>query len=548
MLLLVAGCMSPERAVRETDEIGNRLVAAYRSQIMGGTNEFSLARPSDRLRLRLEAEGYLPHGSSDTTNTPPVQGPLVLSLDEALMAGARNSNEYQSKKESIFMAALALQLQQHAFENTFAGVMGVDLARKEGGEQTTQQASGSSKATLSRKLAGGATATASLGLDIVRLLTGERSSTLGIMGDATVKVPLLRGAGRLVAAEALTQAERNLIYGIYEFESYRQGYAISVASGYYKLLEVTQRMEALRENQARLSDNYKRAELLFEAGRMSQVELDQTRQDLLRTGDQLVEAEQARQSQLDSFKMTLGLPVDAAIEIDSRELNRLYHSMGLDPAMTNVVAGSMPPLPFSESEAIALALTNRHDLILARYRLEDAARGVKIAADALRPELTLSGGVSRRQSRRSGHKAGDETSYSLGTDLGLPWERSSERNAYRSALLAHESAARSLEMAEDTTKDAVRRSLRGIESSWSSFAIQTEALSVALRRVRSSGLFQQAGRASTRDVLEAQSALLSARNALVSAVINYRMAGLELYRDLSALEISEEGLWREPVN
>ncbi len=193
-------------------------------------------------------------------------------------------------------------------------------------------------------------------------------------------------------------------------------------------------------------------------------------------------------------------------------------------------------------------MTNRHDLILARYRLEDAARGVKIAADALRPELTLSGGVSRRQSRRSGHKAGDETSYSLGTDLGLPWERSSERNAYRSALLAHESAARSLEMAEDTTKDAVRRSLRGIESSWSSFAIQTEALSVALRRVRSSGLFQQAGRASTRDVLEAQSALLSARNALVSAVINYRMAGLELYRDLSALEISEEGLWREPVN
>ena len=59
-------------------------------------------------------------------------------------------------------------------------------------------------------------------------------------------------------------------------------------------------------------------------------------------------------------------------------------------------------------------------------------------------------------------------------------------------------------------------------------------------------MFQQAGRASTRDVLEAQSALLNARNALVSAAINYRMAGLELYRDLSALEISEEGLWREP--
>ena len=131
-------------------------------------------------------------------------------------------------------------------------------------------------------------------------------------------------------------------------------------------------------------------------------------------------------------------------------------------------------------------------------------------------------------------------------DLGLPWERTAERNAYRAAALAVDSARRALEMAEDSAKDAVRRALRNIQSSWSSYAIQEEALSVAQRRVRSSDLFQQAGRASTRDVLEAENALLSARNARVSAIISYRMAGLELYRDMSLLEITEEGLWREP--
>jgi outer membrane protein TolC len=550
LALVAAGCMTPERAMRETDRIGTSLAADYRRRLTGNTNTFSIARPSDRLRVRLQAGGAVLPGGTTTSTLP--TGPLILTLNDALMAGARNSNEYQASKESVFSAALALQLQQHAFENTFAGLLGADVTRKESGgegrDETTEQATGSAKATLSRKVSSGATLTAALGLDIARLLTGDGGSTLGLLGDATIKIPLLRGAGRLIATEPLTQAERNLIYAIYEFETFRQNYAVKVASGYYSLLEVSQRVLALQDNQQRLSDNYRRAELLFEAGRMSQVELDQTRQDLLRTGDQLVSAEQARQAQLDAFKLSLGLPVDAAIEIDRRELDRLNVAMGLDPGLTNAVPEQVPDLPFTESEALALALTNRHDLILSRYRLEDAARAVKIAADALRPELTLNGGVSAGQSRAGGRKTGDTTTYALGTDLNLPWERSAERNAYRGAVLALDSATRALEVAEDAAKDVVRRGFRDIQSSWSSFIIQAEALRVAMRRVRSSDLFQQAGRASTRDVLEAESALLNARNALVSAVVNYRMAGLELFRDLSALEISEEGLWREPIN
>ena len=119
---------------------------------------------------------------------------------------------------------------------------------------------------------------------------------------------------------------------------------------------------------------------------------------------------------------------------------------------------------------------------------------------------------------------------------------------YRAAALAVDSARRALETAEDSARSAVRTGLRDLASAWSSFVIQAEALRVAERRVRSTDLFQQAGRASTRDVLEAESALLNARNALVSAVVKYRLSGLSLRRDLSALELSEEGLWREPLD
>ena len=545
--MLLSGCMTPERALRQTERIGNRLAADYRRQVTGNTNAFTIARPSDRLRIRLQLDQ-----AGAVNPAPALPVPLVLSLEDALVAGARNSNEYQESKESVFSAALALQLQQHAFETTFEGLLGGGLSRSEsgGGEAggTTEQVTGSGKSTLSRKLANGATLSASLGLDVVRLLTGDRGSTLGLLGDATVKIPLLRGSGRLIAMESLTQAERNLVYAIYGFESFRQSYAVQVASGFYNLLEASQRVVALQENQQRLSDNFRRARLLYEAGRLPQVELDQTRQDLLRTDDQLVGAVQARQAQLDTFKVTLGLPVDAAIEVDGRELGRLQATMGLAPGLTNLVALAAPPPPFSESVALGLALTNRHDLILARCRLEDAERALTIAADALRPDLGLGGSVRAGQDRKGGSKTGDKTDYSLTLDAGLPWERTSERNAYRAAALAVDSARRALETAEDSARSAVRTGLRDIDSAWSSFVIQAEALRVAERRVRSTDLFQQAGRASTRDVLEAESALLDARNALVSAVVKYRLSGLSLRRDLSALELSEEGLWREPLD
>ena len=126
--MLLSGCMTPARALRQTERIGNRLAADYRRQVTGNTNAFTIARPSDRLRVRLQ----LAQAGAESP-APALPVPLVLSLEDALVAGARNSNEYQESKESVFSAALALQLQQHAFETTFEGLLGGGLSRSESG-------------------------------------------------------------------------------------------------------------------------------------------------------------------------------------------------------------------------------------------------------------------------------------------------------------------------------------------------------------------------------------------------------------------------------
>ena len=576
LVFVLCGCLSPERAVREARETGSAIAGEYMEKVTGRTNEFTIARPADRLRNRLLAEQGLDpalvaelNAETGAVRRAPLPDPLVLSLADAMRAGAANSEEFQGEKELVFEAALALDLQRHAFENTFAGVLGGGWSGSEngggeteatggvadgvdgggaasagGGRSKSSQATGHASASASRKLANGATLAASLGLDVLRLLTGDSGSTIGLTGDASVTMPLLRGFGRDIVREPLTQAERNLLYAIYHFEGYRQSFAIKVATDYYGMLQTEQTLIALRENGERLGENYKRAQMLYDAGRLSQVELDQTRQDLLKTGDSIVDSEKSRQSRLDSFKMSLGLPVDARVVLEMSELDKVTASMNL--AETNSAGIPVQPaLAWTEQEAVDIALTNSFEMIVQRLRLDDSRRAVKIAADNLRPELSLKGNVSHGRTKATGKSDADHTTYGLTLESNLPWDMRDERNAYEAAVRALETAERGLAIKEDATRQLIRDDIRSLNSAWNSFVIQSEALEVAARRVRSTTLFQQAGRSSTRDLLEAEAALLSARNAVVGAIVEYRMAGLKLRRDMSVLTITEEGLLLE---
>jgi outer membrane protein TolC len=576
--LALCGCLSPERAVRDARRTGSDIAGEYMEKVTGRTNEFTIARPADRLRNRLLAEQGLDpalaaelNAETNAVNRPSLPDPLVLSLADALRAGAANSEEFQKEKESVFDAALALDLQRHAFENTFAGVLGGGWTSSDssggkstsavsagagvegeaaggietgGGSTKSSQATGKTSASVSRKLSNGMTAAASLGIDVLKLLTGGSGRTIGISGDTSVTIPLLRGFGRDIVREPLTQAERNLLYAIYHFEGYRQSFAIKVATDYYGMLQTEQKLIALRDNRERLGENYKRAQMLYDAGRLSQVELDQTRQELLTTGDSLVDSERSHQAQLDNFKMSLGLPVDARVVLEMAELTKVTATMNL--AETNSAGMPVQPaLAWTEQEAVDIALTNSFEMIVERYRLDDVRRAVKIAADNLRYDPVLKGGIGYGKTQASGKTDANQVNYSLTLESNLPWDMREERNAYEAAVRAVDTAERAFAIKEDSTRQLIRDDIRSLNSAWNSYVIQSEALEVAARRVRSTTLFQQAGRSSTRDLLEAEAALLSARNSVVGAIVEYRMAGLKLRRDMSVLTITEEGLLLE---
>jgi outer membrane protein TolC len=108
-----------------------------------------------------------------------------------------------------------------------------------------------------------------------------------------------------------------------------------------------------------------------------------------------------------------------------------------------------------------------------------------------------------------------------------------------------EDATRDLQAAEDEVKLTIRDQLRGLLSSREGLQTQVEAVTIAQRRVRSTDILLDAGRVEIRDVLEAQTDLVNAQDDFTRSLINYRIAELQLQRDLGLLRVNHEGQWEE---
>jgi outer membrane protein TolC len=312
---------------------------------------------------------------------------------------------------------------------------------------------------------------------------------------------------------------------------------------------------------------------MADAGLLPEYQFDQAIQDELRARDNWISARQAYDASLDAFKILLGLPPDAKIEPLTSELDALQlasQTLGGEAESTdytgNVPAADAPvvlqdiddenpgPYEIDTEKAVAIALKNRPDLRNALEKIEDAQRDVLIAEDSLRAELTIGGRASIGESRSLGQADSPNGSfrasrgtYSAPLFLSLPLERTRERNAYRNSLINLEKAVRNFQRDEDTIKEAVRGKLRNLIENRSRIVIQRQAVRLAERRVKSTDLLLQAGRAAIRDVLEAQNALLSAQNSLISAVVSYRINELELQRNLGVLTVFVDGTWQEPA-
>ena len=451
-----------------------------------------------------------------------------LTLKDVLIIATSNNRDYQTAKEDVYLETLSLISQRYQYSLRY-GVDGGVTWESDGGEENV---SADLNLNLVKWLAQGTQITFNIAQEYLKYLTGNVDETFQTVVGLDIFQPLFRGAGRKIAQADLIQAERNVVYQIRSFLRYQRSFSVTVAEKYFTLLEAKNNIENYSRNYAYLKQTRERIEMLSEAGRISTMEVDQTRQDEYSAYQNWISANNDYQQLLDEFKIFLGLSPEVKISLEGKGLEKFLEK-------------GMPEIKIAPEESLKLALEKRLDLLTAYDQLEDSKRDVDVALNALRTKLDLNLGVESSSSAENKPTFElEKPSYTVGVDLELPFNKVPERNAYRQALINLEREKRSVTQTKDEIKLDVLGICRDLVEAYQTYLIQDKSLKLASRRVEGTDLLLQAGRATTRDLLEAQASYLDAKNSLSSAIVNYLISYLEFLRDTELLELNEQGVWK----
>ncbi len=509
-------CRSAGEHRRGADLEVYEIIRERREELAAG-EPFTIVAPETTLRQRILSGEVVP---------------LSVDLVECLAIAAENSREYRARREALYLVALDLTLEHWRFSVQETGTIEGFI---EGQGNDTDSRGVLSTLGLSKLLGSGLAFAGDIGFDLVRDLgSGDGWDALSNL-SLNVTQPLLRGFGESVVREPLTQAERDVLYEARAYERFRRTFAFDVASRFLRILEQRSTLENEERNYEGLIRLRERNEAFAQAGLLNDIQVDQARQDELRARNRVIDVQRNLEAMLDEFMVFLGLPVPVEIALDPRELLELEAWKPLE-------------LEFPEAAVFEVALTSRLDYLTALDRVFDAERKVLVAEDALRPGLDLRlAGTATSEADEPLNYPGDSFNWDASLELDLALDRLPQRNAYRASLIVLEANRRGVEEGGDRIRADLRDAIRRLEVARESLEIQTGAVALAERRVESAELNLEAGRASTRDVLEAQEDLLAARNAATGALTDYVLAGLELYRDMELLRVTPEGIEIDPT-
>jgi outer membrane protein TolC len=519
--LALTGCKSARAHAESADEEVYAILEARRLELEADLGSVDIDPPTDTLRLRIEAAGVQAE-------------PITLDLVQALDVAAENSREYQTRKEVLYLTALDLTLERWRFKVQEVGTLGA-LVTGTGDE--AQDATLDGNLRLTKVLGTGARIVGDIGFSMFRVLT--TGDAFDFVSDLSLSVtqPLLAGFGERIVMEPLTQAERDVVYAVRAFERYRRTFVFDVTARYLRLLQAADAVENQRADYESLQELRRRNEAWGQAGRMSDVEVDQARQQEVQSRDQLIQAEQDYQSQLDDFKFLLGLQPDANVQITPDALDRLAQAEPQE-------------LPFDDADLLSeFALRWRLDHLTALDQLDDARRRSYVAADALRNRLDFAARADLASPEGEDDPLDldlDDATWQASLQADLALDRMQERNSYRISLINLQGAQRDAEQSEDEIRLGVREALREADRTLQSWILQKGQVALNERRMESTRLQLEAGRVSTRDLLEATRDLLAAKNSATRALIDQYLAVQALWRDLEMLRLGPEGPYPDP--
>lgn len=519
LALCTTGCLSPDAALAGVDAEAQEVLARKQEALLGRTEVLSTDPEPGRAAETLVAPGLAPENAA----------PIPLALPTVLATAAKNSREFQQAKESLYRAVLAYLRECENFRLKPFWELGGRLQSSNDVRTLTSDSEFGATNLIER----GGSYALSVGLDFLRFISSPTSETFSSFLNLSISLPFLRNAEQNIQRENLTQADREVLYALRDFERFKQTYGVQVISAYLRVLSQKRRIQNEDANLRSLISAFDRNTDLYAAGRTQKVQVDQAEQQVLRGKNRVIVARQNLDRSVDNLKDLLGLPVDLDVAYDESDLASLEALMATG-------------VELDERTALRAALRNRFDFRNTVDAVDDAGRRVEISKNQLLPEfnLTLSANPGSKALKPLKYNFNDGT-YTAATDIDLGLDRDIESISLKSAVLDLQRSLRDQEAAAEQVKLDVRNAQRQLVRTREAWNIAREAEKLAQQRAEMTSEMLQDGRVTTRDFLESRDALISSQNEAVDALVEYRIAFLEYFRDTGALVVAARGLDHE---
>jgi outer membrane protein TolC len=298
-------------------------------------------------------------------------GQIVLNLKSTMRLGLLNSRDFQKEKEDLYLSALDVTYERFRFSPQFA------LGSTAGAQAANTMAIAANQERTSVLTDGKVRWLSSTGGELLAGFAnsfvwtfkgGKSTEATSSLVNFSILQPLLRMGGKERTLAALTQAERDLLANVRQMNQFQQGFYVRTAAGrasgegpsrtgniganglgiiagtpsgrtgtprangFYYILEEEQRIRNLESNVARLRESLDQLAAAFDAGRLSsRLQVDQARQALLNSQSLLLSARASYETQLDAYKVELGLPPNLPVVIKDPLLEKFRTT---DPAAT----------------------------------------------------------------------------------------------------------------------------------------------------------------------------------------------------------------------
>ena len=218
---------------------------------------------------------------------------------------------------------------------------------------------------------------------------------------------------------------------------------------------------------------------------------------------------------------------------------------------------SLQPFKMGLQEAVCNGLENRLDLMNSRAFVMDARRREEISANQLLAVLDIvaQGDIRTRvDGKHPFDFRGRRNSFRVGARFTAPLDQISERNSYRASLIDYQRSRRTYISMEDQVKFSIRQGWRQLHVLEENFEITRQALRLSALQLDSAvedssapvqpGQTRQSG-LQGRNLLNALNDVLQAQNSLIGIWVAYETNRINIYRDMSIMEIDSKGVWSD---